>query len=441
MNCVKEVMEILSSKDFLPFFSSKDDTLLRNVSVRDYLGFLPIWSKVARGLEPNLSGPVYQYHGLIAVIFIYQLVKTKEIPDSGTKETLELREFFRYMEGLIEYYFHHTLNINPCYGARVVKPVSASEVVFSNREGTAVNGLYQFYRGTCRRATFTDEKGNVEEILSNILNPIIDEYSVATGVLINTLSKLSEQDEFKLVPSELFKIAGLSDLFSEIFNSPELQQHLRNRLFATKAQKEYALTCSNIFAMENRPTDKNIAQLIRLALEKENCDWPNFTKLQWVDDCETFLSLLEDCFQLLHVNDGQTLSSVTKILSTPNIKKEISKSAMVFSRLTNIIINTENISELPRFQKLRKLAELLAAEKISDFLKGLINYHSEIMIARGNAVILLLDGQIIHSVFDIAPRTKEQLIESLTSSNRFYNGYYMHNTAMLYNQLCAEDSL
>jgi hypothetical protein len=36
-----------------PFYSDKDTSLIKETTVRDYLGVLPVWSKVARGLEPN----------------------------------------------------------------------------------------------------------------------------------------------------------------------------------------------------------------------------------------------------------------------------------------------------------------------------------------------------------------------------------------------------
>ena len=89
----------------IPFFSQIDDKLLKLDSVRDYLGFVPIWSKVARKLEPNLSGSIQYYQGLEAVLFIYYLEK------NYLSETIEsnksFRIFFRYMEALVEYYLHH----------------------------------------------------------------------------------------------------------------------------------------------------------------------------------------------------------------------------------------------------------------------------------------------------------------------------------------------
>ena len=56
-----------------PFFSEIDSELLKQGSVRDYLGLVPVWSKIARKLEPNLSGAIGSYRGLEAVLFIYYL--------------------------------------------------------------------------------------------------------------------------------------------------------------------------------------------------------------------------------------------------------------------------------------------------------------------------------------------------------------------------------
>jgi hypothetical protein len=54
-----------------PYFTEQDDTLIRQGSVRDYLGLQTIWSTVARQLEPNLSGQVTNIQGIKAVGLIY----------------------------------------------------------------------------------------------------------------------------------------------------------------------------------------------------------------------------------------------------------------------------------------------------------------------------------------------------------------------------------
>lgn len=92
-----------------PFFSGKDNELLRQGSVRDYLGLLPVWSKIARQLEPNLSGAVSPYRGLEAVLFIYYLEKKYVVSSDGHHN--HFRQRFQYMEALIEYYFTHFLKI------------------------------------------------------------------------------------------------------------------------------------------------------------------------------------------------------------------------------------------------------------------------------------------------------------------------------------------
>ena len=96
-----------------PFFSNIDSELLKQGSVRDYLGLVPIWSQIARKLEPNLSGAIGSYRGLEAVLFIYYLEK-EDIPET-LDQANAFREFFRYMEALIEYYLHHLLEVAPCY--------------------------------------------------------------------------------------------------------------------------------------------------------------------------------------------------------------------------------------------------------------------------------------------------------------------------------------
>ena len=168
-----------------PFFSSKDSELLRQGSVRDYLGLLPVWSKIARQLEPNLSGAISSYRGLEAVLFIYYLEKKYVAASAGQNN--HFRQRFQYMEALIEYYFYYSLKINPCYGSRILKGNPAVEIKITS--ATVVNGLYQFYRGTCRRAGMLSN----DWVLDEDVVTIMDSLCVAHSDDINKLMKCIEK--------------------------------------------------------------------------------------------------------------------------------------------------------------------------------------------------------------------------------------------------------
>ncbi|WP_244116718.1 hypothetical protein [Burkholderia cepacia] len=139
----------------MPYFTSQDPALMRALSNRDPLGFLPIWSAFARRLVPNVASPVGQINGIRAVLLILWLSNQREIEAALFKGKDARRHFFRLMEGLIEYWLMSSGRAY-CYGANTLNASGDAFALTIQSGKTVANGLYQYYRGTCRRAGFVD---------------------------------------------------------------------------------------------------------------------------------------------------------------------------------------------------------------------------------------------------------------------------------------------
>jgi len=140
-----------------PYFTNSDPALVRSGGGRDPLSLLPVWSSFGRVLVPNLASPVTQVNGVIAVLFIHWLYE-RPLEKFFSEGDKSFRQYFRLIEGLLEYFLW---NASPshnghCFGTRALSADGDDFKVTARDARTAVNGLYQYYRGTCRRADLLD---------------------------------------------------------------------------------------------------------------------------------------------------------------------------------------------------------------------------------------------------------------------------------------------
>jgi hypothetical protein len=411
----------------MPFFSQRDDKLLKLDSVRDYLGLVPVWSKVARKLEPNLSGSIQYYQGLEAVLFIYYLEK------NYLTETLEsnksFRVFFRYMEALVEYYLHHHMNVGPCYGSRILKG-NGTEVEIKINSQTIVNGLYEFYRGTCRRAGMLSKDWVLDEKVVSTFETLCSPYSAAVNNLVKLIEKKILDQDKAIKPDEVFVDDQIVTLFNTLFESEELKAYIRSCLYVDSELEYYARACSNVKS-QNSDTELNLAQHLDTFISADNKQWPYFTKLESINDTEAFLSLLDDCFQLLHLHDGYKLPELVSILMEANLKQIMKDKAANFQRAHS----GNGDHDSGRIKLLLIMASLLAVGDVKAFLLALLDYHRSIMNYRGAGAMILLEGDKLHVTFEIHSADKNKLIKSICNKSPWKNSYYINTSARIYNQL------
>lgn len=414
-----------------PFFSEIDSELLKQGSVRDYLGLVPVWSKIARKLEPNLSGAIGSYRGLEAVLFIYYL-EQEHVPEL-LKQKNNFREFFRYMEALVEYYFHHSLNIEPCYGSRLLKGNNADvEIKFSSV--TIVNGLYQFYRGTCRRAAMLSNDWVLDGAVISTIEPVCTDYSLGVNNLIQLIEKKILAKDVSIKPSEVFSDGQIAALFKALFSSKELKAYIKDCLYTDSELEYYASACASVRSIredENGNSKLNLAQHLEVYISANNKEWPYFPELKHINSTEPFLSLLVDCFQLLHLFDGRKLSELESVLVDTSVTQILKIKAGDFKK----VISSNNYYDTSRFRLLLDMASLLAEGNVKSFLLALLDYHRDIMKARSAGAMLILEGGHLRVTSEIHNSDQATLLDSIRDKSPWKNGYYINTSASIYNQL------
>lgn len=417
-----------------PFFSNKDSELLRQGSVRDYLGLLPVWSKIARQLEPNLSGAISSYRGLEAVLFIYYLEKKYVAASDGQNN--HFRQRFQYMEALIEYYFYHSLNINPCYGSRLLKG-NPADVEIKITSATVVNGLYQFYRGTCRRAGMLSNDWVLDEDVVTIMDSLCAAHS-------DDINKLMKRIEIKILaknqsvnPEEIFSNSKFIALFGSIFEAEALKKYIKKCLYVDSHLEYYARACASILALrkeQGNDATLNLAQHLSTYIAANNKQWSYFKELEQINHAEPFLSLLDDFFQLLHLYAGRKLSDIELIFADKNVKQALQSKAINFRK----IISYDSDYDTKRFRSLIDMAGLLANEDVKSFLLALLNYHQGIMKTRGANAMITLEGNYLRAISEMQNLDQATLLDSILNTNPWKNGYYINTSAGIYSQLNGE---
>jgi hypothetical protein len=423
----------------VPFFSDKDSDLLKQSSVRDHLGLLPVWSTIARKLEPNLSGTIHYYQGLEAVLFIYYL--EQEYFKNALEGSNDFRKFFRYMEALVEYHLFYELGIGPCYGARLLTKSNQKESIEIST-ATAVNGLYQFYRGTCRRSGMISKDWVLSVKASGVFEKICNPYSDKIKGLVSFIEKKILIKDKKITPIEVFSDNNILSLFNDLFKSSELKGYVRDSLYVNSDLEYYSKACSSVRSSRNREKENevaihsNLSQDLERFIMDDNKSWPYFTELRNITDSEPFLSLLDDCFQLLHLYDGRSISEVSAILE--NSKVDVKEIMQRKSQAFYSTISSYSDFDSKRIKKLLNMANSLAIGEVKVFLIELLEYHRSIMKSRDAGAMIILEGGKLHVASEIQGSEEEELVVSITNGSPWKNNYYINTTASIYNQLHGE---
>jgi hypothetical protein len=409
-----------------PFYSDKDSTLIKETAVRDYLGVLPVWSKVARGLEPNLAGAIGNYRGMSAVLFIYHL-------EPKLEQKKQFRVFFRYMELLVEYYLFHESKAGsnyrgPCYGSRLLTSQKDNKALtISPNSNTIANGLYQFYRGTCRRAGMLSDNWIVDSEVTPILEKIELSHLTAANSLVKTIEKLIDNQSAEICPNDVLQ-TDIKALFASLFSSTDLVEYFKRKLFNDPELAHYAMVCHTQRQAHKDANALTLAQVIQNNIDSKNKAHPALSHVLY---CEPFLTAIDSCFQLLHLHDGKQFDVIAKYFDETTIAAAMQEKANEFLKLT------ENADyQKGRFKSLLGLAERVRNRLFSDFLRELAEYHQQVMKGRnGGDALLLVEGDIVRSIADIGPANEEQITDRLLNKTTTNNGYYIKTTARIYRQL------
>jgi hypothetical protein len=420
-----------------PYFTAIDPKLIRADSGRDPLGLLPVWSAFGRDLVPYLATPVRQLNGVKAVLLIHSLEKPMDeiIQKSGAS----FRSFFRLMEGLLEYYLWNTLeprrSLN-CYGTRAL---AADEAGFSVKAGdarTAVNGLYQYYRGTCRRAGLLSNDWTVSPQINDVIERCWN--SAATNELSQALKGPLADAEQALKPAEVLeKYPAIRTSLKAIFESTTLKSLLAGCLLGEPSHVAFAKLCAQCLEEEDTnggdtsSKDRIKSRIDRLVMLLEKDTSPASSLLEPLDrirQCEPFLLCLEDCFSYLLASPSATLASVSS---------ELSEDIAVMRTRAEEFLKLKEVTDSGRTLQILCLANFVAESadgNLVEFLRELLQYHKHCMAERGRDpwVFLEADKLIIVVSTDM---DKQRAKSRLKSGLPWVNEYYLWTADTIYAQL------
>ncbi len=413
-----------------PYFTEPDKDLIRSGSGRDFLGLQPVWSGFGRKLVPHLATPVTQITGIKAVLLIHWLADEPLKDFFNDEKKRGFRSFFRLMEGILEFFLWKSSsedNVQFCYGTRALEAERDEFQVTCNDGRTAVNGLYQYYRGTCRRAKLLSDEWAVAENVSQIFQDIWGQNTPQS--LIEFLSPSFEAKEARLKPIQILErpeLQKMKDFFSRFFSDDKINDLLRKQLLGDQPYIKFAQKCAKFLDTPIEPEEgwikwrvDNLTRCIDndllkcLSIPMEN-----------VLKCEPFLLVLQDCFDYMRASQGAKISLVVDTLKT--LEPKLREKAQKFLLLEDPLKNS-------RTNELISLAETLKLN-LTDFLKDLLAHHKKCMAERERDPLVFLDGVTL-VVTGPSDRDKKSIEDRLKQGTPWQNDYYFWTAGNIVRQL------
>lgn len=407
----------------LPFFTAPDSALVRSTSVRDPLGVLPVWSGIGRELVPNLASSVNILDGIKAVLLIHWL--TQE-PLKDLIINRNFRDCFRLLEGLLEYWLWAEPSKQHCYGTRALGSPDGFQV-HTRDAGTAVNGLYQYYRGSCSRAGLLDTQWNLEPQVAAAMRQCWR--PAATHALLPDIKRVLEDRRQAYQPKQVLEgAAPLRTALFRVFSSALLTTVLQAQLLGNAAQVALAKHCAEIARQKAPSTERLVVNLTQRLRAPSNTASALLPSLIRIEHCEQFLVVLQDSFDLLRALDRHPVADAASRLE-PHRAAHKAK-AERFVALFNA-----HYSE--RDGQIAELADHLAQGTPQSFLQEVVGHHQRLVKERGAEPLLTIDeGKIVSPLGEERPLSEVQ--SRLESGTPWNNGYYLSAAAAIHNQLFGE---
>lgn len=406
----------------LPFFTARDDALVRATSVRDPLGLLPVWSGIGRELVPHLASGVFNLDGVKAVLLIHWLTQDplKQLAARNP------RACFRLLEGLLEYYLWAEPGKLHCYGSRALNGAGAFQV--NTRDAsTAVNGLYQYYSGSCRRAGLLDGEWKPAPEVATALRQCWS--AAATQALKPDFERVLEDRRQSYEPKAV--LAGSEPLraaLRKVLDSETLTKVLQACLLGNAAQVALARHCAVIRQPKTPSSDRFVAQLAQRLQDATDAASTLLPSLTRVTDSEQFLVVLQDSFDLLRALDRHPLDYAAAFLD-PQLAAHKAKAKRF------VALFDANAGE--RDGQIAALAGKLAQSSPSSFLQELVGHHKRLVRERGAEPLLDTDeGRIVSPLGE--DRSLADVKQRLAGGTPWINGYYLATAGAIHGQLFKE---
>ncbi|QMV75040.1 hypothetical protein HS961_20555 [Comamonas piscis] len=361
--------------------------------------------------------------GIKAVLLIHWLMQ-EPLKDLVTNRNF--RSCFRLLEGLLEYWLWAEPGKQHCYGNRALNSPGDFQVG-SGDTGTAVNGLYQYYRGSCSRAGLLDAQWTLEPQVASAMTRAWS-YD-ATHVLLPELKRVLEGKSRPYQPKQLLNGAvPLDAVLRKVFSSTALTSLLQAQLLGSSAQVALAKHCAEIARQKVNGTAHTVAELLRRLRSSSNAASVLLPSLIRIEHCEQFLVVLQNSFDLLRALDRHTVVDAANRLEPHRTahKAKAERFIALFSAHCN-----------ERDGQLAKLAEHLSQGKPQAFLEEMVRHHQRLVKERGAEPLLTIDeGKTVSPLGEDRPLSEVQL--RLESNTHWNNGYYLSAVAAIHHQLFGE---
>jgi hypothetical protein len=408
----------------LPYFTDADPALSRSSGGRDPLGLLPVWSTFGRRLVPNLASPVGQVNGIKAVVLIQWLINLDDLQSLLERDGAR-RRFFRLMEGLIEYWLYHNGHA-ACFGYNALAAGGENFSVTTKMGKTVANGLYQYYRGTCRRAGLVDDSWIVAP---GVASQLAERWTAdATKVLKAALADPLKGAGKSLFPDQYLG-GALATALAGVFDQHTLRQTLQECLFGDTYQQTLArefLALRKLAATQELNFKDRVGKLVLPQLARA---------IDCVQRCEPFLLVMQDAFDYLRGAPGKKLDLVARELDAmlPTMRDRAER-----------FVTLAGEQDSARMKHMQVLAEILASASTAEaasteavliaFLHELVAYHTRCMKERGRDPMVLIEGGAVLLPV-IGDRSPEDARKRLESGQPWMNDYYLNTASNLYEQV------
>jgi len=408
----------------LPYFTDADPALSRSSGGRDPLGLLPVWSAFGRRLVPNLASPVRQVNGIKAVVLIQWLVNLDKLQPLLERDGAR-RRCFRLLEGLVEYWLYRSGHAY-CFGNNALAAGGKSFSVTATMAKTVANGLYQYYRGSCRRARLVDDNWAVAPDVARQLS--VCWTPGATEKLITALADPLKSGAKPLVPEQHLS-GALAIALDRIFDRDTLRETLQGRLFGDTEQQTLA---REFLALRKSATAGKLSFGDRVkALVSPTLDHA----IDCVLRCEPFLLVMQDAFDYLRGSPGKKLDLVARELEP--LLRDMGRRAARFVPLAGE-------QDSARMKHMQVLAQILAGAATAtassndavliEFLRELVAYHARCMKERGRDPMVLIEGDVV--LLPVAgDRSLHDARARLEKGQPWLNDYYLDTASNLYEQV------
>ncbi|OBV38624.1 hypothetical protein ASR47_1006224 [Janthinobacterium psychrotolerans] len=406
-----------------PYFTQVDPELNRESAGRDPLGLLPVWSAIGRELVPNLASPVLQANGIRAVLLIHWLGERPRLQELLTNAARQ-RGFIRLMEGVIEYWLKQS-GLPICYGSQALLSGGTAFTVSARSGKTVVNGLHQYYRGSCERAGLVDDDWRVDASLGDLFECVWND--TASAVLAKELAPFLEGGQ--LLAAQVTSHKQISAALQAVYNDQAVTHHLRGIL----GEHKYRALAGDFADLRHR--DLSLRERARLLTSEALSG-----QIEDMHRCEPFLLVLQDSFDIVRAAANEHLTAVTERIASalPQMRQR----ANDFSALAGKI---SKAGPARRMRELQRLAALLvsvhdgaAHATLNVFLRELVRYHGDCMVERARDPLVVLEGHLIAVHGGEGGRADKALRRLASDDPDWDNDYYLHAASTIYQQLHGE---